>query len=69
MKAREAFRIYHALAEKYGFSLTKTAGGHVRFERSGCPPVFASSSPRTDCGPRKVESDLKRALQGAVKGA
>jgi hypothetical protein len=68
MNFREAHRKYRELADKYGFTLDLTNGGHVRFDRAGCPTVYASSTPRTDCGPRKVESDLKRALRGLVKG-
>jgi len=32
-------------AEKNGWQACRTRGGHVRFQKPGCPSVFTSSTP------------------------
>lgn len=44
----------------HGWSVERTRGGHVRFIKSGCPPVFTGFSPSDARAERNVLARLRR---------
>lgn len=61
---RRALRIF---AESLGFSVTRTAGGHIRCQLPGQPPVFVSYSPSDWRGWIKARVQLRRTAAEAAR--
>lgn len=53
-------------AKKLGFDVTITAGGHLRFQLPGRPPVFGSSTSSDVRAVRNIRAKLRRSLAAAV---
>lgn len=51
-------------AEALGFTMTKTRGGHLRFDRPGCQPVFSASTPGDRRTANNTLSQLRRSARG-----
>lgn len=54
-------------AEERGWTVTKTAGSHLRFARPGCGVVFGSSTPSDHRSVLNIRKKLERSeRQGGV---
>lgn len=59
-RAKAVIEAGHAL----GFTVTRTAGDHLRFSKPGCEPVFASGTP----GDRRAVQNAVSALRRSARG-
>lgn len=50
-------------AVSHGWVVERTRGGHVRFTKPGCPPVFTGFSPSDARAERNVLARLRRVDQ------
>ncbi len=60
MKVHKSLRPVLAYARDHGFQVDRTAGGHLRIHRPGCPPVFSASTPSDHRGVRNTLARLRR---------
>lgn len=56
-----------AWAEARGWSAARTAGGHVRFMRDGCRPVFAAATPSDGRAAANTRALLRRETRSAAR--
>lgn len=47
-------------AQDHGWNVKRTRGGHVRFIKPGCPPVFTGFSPSDVRAEKNVLARLRR---------
>lgn len=59
-------REYTDLANRYGFSVEVTRGGHFKFSRDGCQTVFAPKTPGDWRNSRVIETKLGRSARGVM---
>nr|WP_288356111.1 hypothetical protein [uncultured Pseudomonas sp.] len=50
-----------AFALGEGWVVTRTQGGHLRFTKTGCAPIFTSSTPSDHRAGRNARAQLRRA--------
>lgn len=50
-----------AFALHEGWAVTRTRGGHVKFTKAGCPPIFTSSTPSDFRAGLNARAQLRRA--------
>lgn len=56
-------------AQDHGWNVKRTRGGHVRFTRPGCPPVFTGFSPSDARAEKNALARLRRIQkQAALEG-
>jgi hypothetical protein len=63
---KRAERTVRQLAAEYGWQLTPTSGGHIKFTKRGCPPVFAAATPSCWRAMRNLEAMLRRVVRQAA---
>lgn len=49
--------------EDHGWEWSRTRGGHLRFDRPGCTPVFASSTPSDPRSFKNAKALLRRKVR------
>lgn len=49
-----------AYAAAHAWEVSRTGGGHLRFDKPGCRPVFSSFSPSCPFADRKTLARLKQ---------
>ena len=64
---RRADRLVRRLAQKYGFEVGKTHGGHYRLSAPGRTPVFTSGTPSCRRFGKNLEAELRRSIKDAKK--
>ena len=47
-------------ARRSGWSIQRTSGGHVKFTKPGCRPVYTSSTPGAHRAVRNAQALLRR---------
>lgn len=53
-------------AHDHGWKVRRTRGGHVRFTKPGCPPVFTGFSPSDARAEKNVLARLRRVQKRAA---
>lgn len=51
-------------AQAHGWQVSRTGGGHLRFSKAGCRPVFTSSTPGDHRAVRNARAMLRRQMTG-----
>lgn len=59
--AKKHLRALVAFALEEGWVVTRTPGGHLRFTKTGFPPIFTSSTPSDHRAGRNARAQLRRA--------
>lgn len=47
-------------AAAHGWTVSRTGGGHLRFDKPGCQPVFSSSTPSCPYADKKTLIRMKQ---------
>ncbi|KTT37491.1 hypothetical protein RSA46_21515 [Pseudomonas oryzihabitans] len=58
---KKHLRALVAFALEEGWVVTRTHGGHLRFTKTGFPPIFTSSTPSDHRAGRNARAQLRRA--------
>lgn len=59
--AHERLRQLSAFAQSEGWTVTRTSGGHIKFSKQGCAPIFTSCTASDYRAERNAIARLRRA--------